>query len=1045
MIRNLTHYFFALIVLVSSALMYDAYTKRWLQPPEVLTIQVRERDIVPDDTLGDLFPDGAWQRGLCKRLQTADGELLFENWEQTSGDQWRLWPITLIVGRGTADQTNPEPIILKAVEGAEIRFAASLNMMSGDAPPIQRGRMIGEVEIHRPTVDPSKSPLLIRASNVSIDNRKVWTTDPITLTMGQTRMVGRDLTLHLAASATSSGGGGAASILDRMELIYLDELVIPLEANALSKSQAKLFPESRKPTAVNRPSDSGTMARINPILKSPASTPLTPVAAEAFLKLNCDGRVEYDFALDQLSLREHVVLQHHVPGVADDQFIADSLVLRFRDPQNRQITRSGPLDWLSHIDAQGSPAVIDLPSLESRIVADRIELDAIGGLLRAGGENGIEVRRGMVQAKLSQLAYQYDPAAPQVIGTIDTFGWGLVSLLDPESPLRELKWADSFKLQPVGAPQQGAFTNDMALRISGDVKARFSDGGDFRADAVDGVLRAVDAKETDTAFANQVTQPAARATLRPDRFQAVGNVRLNNSAVTAASELLAIFFVDEPLSGPNMIGGTGVSDDESQSNPANSGIRQWVAQPGSNSQPTAPVARPTPSVRGDKIAVKLHMNDDGVNVQDLSVAGNVKLIHSINAGGQMLPAELTGNELLLTREAGEDVLQLGSRPESPSRFDLGDGFFIGPQINIWPNDNIVRIEGAGQFQMPTAVLPQSLTGEGPGGLQWTQAPKCKWDGEMFFDGKTAVLTGGVDITAKLINQQEPWSVHMIGDQLELVFLDSLEIGNVQSLRGAAIQQVTLLQSETQPVLIQAEQFGADGVREARHVMQAPRLRLLPSGGGKLMGAGPGWVRSWMYSDSKGPLAMPDTEANDKGGSTKSRSLMGIHLVYHDSLQGDLVNKSLAFLRGVRVGVKPVADWVETFDAHQMDSISNGESTMDCDTLQITVAPGMENRPKVPGMTAPWELQARGGVLFRSRSEQGLVEGKAASAVYASQKDLFTIQGTPKRGATIRNTKPNGQQGPVLNMRTMSIRPKTLEFDMTMDSVISGKIPEAQNR
>ncbi len=1066
MLRNLAHYFFALVVLSSSALMYDAYAKRWLTPPVVETVAVKPRIIEAEDTNGDLFADGAWQRGLCKRLQTADGELLFQNWEQTSENQWKLWPITLIAGRGMSDRSNPEPIILEAAAGAEIRFAGSLDMMSGgDAPPIERGRMMGLVEIRRPTVDPTKSPLLIRASNVGIDNRKVWTTEPILLQMGQTRMVGRDLTLHLAASAGSDqGGGGAAAILDRMELIYLDELVIPLETNALAKTQKKQFgtafksieeqgvATSTNPIPTNSKKVGDNSRRAAGVVSSSATGVDSDRAAGAFLKVNCEGRVEYDFALDQLSLRDNVVLQHHVPGVADDQFTADSLELRFRDPQNRRIQRASPLDWLNFIDAQGSPAVIDLPSLDSRIVADRIELDAIGGLLRASGASGIEVRRGVVNAKLSQLAYQYDPTDPQVIGTVDTFGWGLVSLLDPELPIREFKWDDSFKLQPVGKPKSGELTNDLAVRVSGDVKARFSDGGDFRADSIDGILRAVSEKASTlpstTPFSNGVVQPKRRQTLRPDRFQAIGAVHLDNNAVAADTQRLVIFFVDEPepaaqlVDGAGMLGGAGSG---SQADGSASSLRQWVAQPGGDAQPSTPVARERPRVSGDEIAAKLRMNDDGISVKDLSVAGNVKLIHAIDAGGRSLPAELTGNELILTSEAGKDVLQLSSRPGSPSRFELGDGFFVGPQINIWPSDNIVRIEGAGQFQMPTAVLPQSLTGDGASRFVWTKAPNCKWNGEMIFDGKTAVLTEGVDITAELVNQNEPWSIHMIGDRLELEFWDSVQLQQVESMQGAAIQQVTLLQSETQPVLIQAEQFAADGVREARHVMQAPRLTLLPSGGGKLMGAGPGWVRSWMYADTSGPLAPPDDSGSNKVTSTGERRLTGLHLVYHQALRGDLATKSLAFLRGVRVGVKPVVDWQDTFDAYEMDSISNGESTIDCDSLHITVAPTVGNRPKLPGMTTPWELQARDGVKFRSRSEQGLIEGTADNAVYASQKDLFTIEGTPNRGARISKTSPNGEQGPVLNMRKMSIRPKTLEFDMTMDSVISGKLPAKTNR
>ncbi len=1138
MLRNFTHYLLALVVLSSAALVYNAYSKLWLQPPEFEKVAIADRESVPVDTMGDLFPTDAWQRGPCKRLQTTDGELLFEHWEQITENHWKLWPITLVIGRGMDDQQDPEPIILDAVEGAEIRFTESLNMMSANAPPIERGQMIGEVTIRRPTNDPTKSPLLIRTSDIGIDNRKIWTTKAIQLTMGETRMVGRDLTLHLATSAISGHGGSAASILDRMELIYLDELTIPLKNNALAKSQGKhidpILPASTLPASPAHRSSAGmslkslspggllpadlSTAELSPTdlsqegLLPPVAPPanhsltdseadaqhalttMTPVQpphtpsgqaagsppelsvpelsvpelnvpdlnapqanhtdssiethtvrrsaltpqAEAYLKINCDGRVEYDFALDQLSLRDRISLVHHVPGVGDDQFTCEVLELRFRDPDNRQLVRSGPLDWINHIEATGNPVVVDLPSLDCHITADQIEFDAIGGLLQVSGGAGVQIRRGMVAAKLSRLSYQYNPADPQGIGTIDTFGWGIVKLLDPDHPVREFKWSNSFKLQPIGQSTPGKLDSDVSVVVNGDVQARFSDGGDFRADTVDGVLRSVSVTQppNDPSVVHQPEKP--KQTFRPDWFRAIGDVHLDNQAVGADTQQLQLYFVDEP--NPNSQG-YDVVEGEQRSSP----LRQWVAQPNDQSQPTAPLARPRPSVTGDNIVAKLRINDAGISVIDLSVKGNVDLTHSIEASGRMLPANLTGNELRLTSEAGRDVLQLSSRPDQPSRFELGDGFFVGPRIDIWPSDNIVRIDGGGKFLMPTAILPQSLAANQVNQIRWTQAPKCMWNGQMVFDGKTAVLTGGVDITASMVNQDQPWSIHMIGDRLEVELLEQIEIGQMQSLRSAAIQQVTLLQSQTQPVLIQAEQFAADGVREGRHVLQAARLSLLPSGDGKLIGVGPGWYRAWMYADNKGPFTPLDKKEVPRSGPTSDRSLMGVHLIYHQAMQGDLINKSLSFLREVRVGVKQVRHWSDTFDANEMDAISSGESTIDCDALQISIAPTNPNLPKIPGLSTPWEVQARDGVVFRTRSDDGLVVGTADRAVYSSQKEIFSIFGSPNRGAVVQRTDPNGQPGPRIEMEKMLINPKTLEFNIEMQNASSGRLPSQLQR
>ena len=989
MMQKVFHYCVALTALATMAFGYDAGAKHYLKPPVVAKVQPAPPEPVKlDGTFSDLFPDHAWQRGVCKRLQTPDGVLLFKQWKQIEGDQWKLWPVTLVVGRGMAEKQDRDPIILNAEQGAEIRFTESLDVLSGGAPPIQRGRMMGLVEIRRPSSDPKSRPVLIRTTNVGIDSSKVWTTEPIHMRVGEATMIGRDLTLHLATPTGRAGqASGTASVLDRMELIYLDKLEIPLVEGPLWESQVE---------------------------SSPQGTPFSP-KYPAKLAIQCGGSVEYDFAIDQLSLRESVALIHSVPGRPDDRFDCDSLELQLKDPSNRSINRGGPTDWLDRIVANGSPAIVNLPSFDCRIAAERIDFDAVGGLLRADGRGGVEIKRGPFHALLSQFAYQYNPQMPDAMGTIDAFGVGQISVDDPEIPVRRITWRDQFRVQPLGTATVDSINTDLGMWIDGEIVANFVDGGEFKANAMEGWLKPY-------LQAARVPNKKPKQTFRPHAFQATGNVIIDSSAASVSTQQLTLHFVDEAEPVPAMI-------EDSDTVPVKNPLRQWVQQPGANSKTVSPVAKQRPVVKGNRVAAVLRINAQGVSAKDLSVHDDVELIHTLNAGGQFLPAKLTGTKLRLVDDAGTDVIQLDSGPNKPSRFDLGDGFFVGPQISIWPSSNLVRIQGAGEFRMPTAVLPSALSGDDNEQIQWTRAPHCVWKGEMAFDGRTAILTDGVDITAALVNRGSPWALHMTGDRLEVVLLDDVQMRDAKSMRSAAIQQVTLLQSPTQPVIVRAERRGVDGALETRHVLHAPKLTLLPSGGGKLVGAGPGWYRSWMYAESKGPFSSRDKDSDDP---QKESTLMGLHLVYHAALKGDLANQTLDFLRGVRVGVRPVSDWQEVVDAEQMDSISRGDSTVDCDTLHVEVTPGLRNQPKIPGLKMPWEMQARGGVVFRTRSENGLLEGTASRAAYSSHKDLFMIEGAPNRGAVIRQVKANGQPGPEAVVTEATIRPRTLE-------VISSKV------
>ena len=351
-----------------------------------------------------------------------------------------------------------------------------------------------------------------------------------------------------------------------------------------------------------------------------------------------------------------------------------------------------------------------------------------------------------------------------------------------------------------------------------------------------------------------------------------------------------------------------------------------------------------------------------------------------------MPARLTGEQLRWRDGVGEDVLQLGSGVDAPARFELGDGYFVGPMIQVWPAENLIEINHAGEFRMPTAVLPSGLSGpvesSGNGGaagqgssspnITWTKAPHCRWNESMRFDGRTAVLSGGVTIEAELVHGREPWDLTLSGDQLHVTLSDEVRIEDVQTIRDASVQQIALIQSDERPVMVQADRRAADGVMEARHLLFARQLTLMPVSG-KLNGQGAGWYRTWMRPQSKGPLSSGSTKSRDA-----QRQLMGLHLTYHDLFEGDLSTRNLTFHHGVRVGVRNVQSWDQTFDVAQMDSLLMGDSTLDCDQLRVGVAqPYTDSSTRITG----WRS------LGNSKPMAASCSAHAAKRVYSKARQL----------------------------------------------------------
>ncbi len=193
MLIRMIHYLTALVALSATSIVYQNLVTPWMEPPQVEQIALAPRETVrTDPSLHALFPRGSWQRGECRQLQTSEMTLLFQNLEQESEDRIRLSPITVIVGHGMSGSKDGNPVIIEAAEGAEITFSRALNLLSSSsgAPPIERGRIKGDVHIHRRASE-TEQPFEIRTSNVGIRNRKVWTTESIDMRVGRRALSGQ--------------------------------------------------------------------------------------------------------------------------------------------------------------------------------------------------------------------------------------------------------------------------------------------------------------------------------------------------------------------------------------------------------------------------------------------------------------------------------------------------------------------------------------------------------------------------------------------------------------------------------------------------------------------------------------------------------------------------------------------------------------------------------------------------------------------------------------------------------------------------------------
>ncbi len=1037
--QRASDYFTSLAILVALAILYQTAADRWLVPPAMKSVPMAGQvSLRPRESLTDLFPQDAWQRGTCNQIQMRDAVLLFKNLTPGEDNLLTFSPVTVIYGRGLQADSATRPLIMEA-EKAELKFARSLDLeaMSSEAPPIESGNLIGNVRIRseRPPTNQGddrtrsdssgedETPIDIRTSYISIDRQKIWTTQPLTMSFGEARLSGRDLTLYLMEAATPQTRD-LGSILDRMELIYLDELVIPIGPSGHDESDESSVAATHK-------------GRPDPI---------------GLLRMTCSGGVAYDFALGELALHDSVSFRHQTSGQDDDQFDCNELTLLLRDPLNSDLPRTGPLDWISEVTAVGTaqePASLWMPGRLFGLVADRIHLDVSGGILEASNvvppagstfipavaKKAVTIRYAGIVAGLDKLTYRFDSAEPRRMGRLIAPGQGRIRIEQDRSPVRSLSWSQMLEIKPAatgtpvphstpigdastftrpglagsnssepspsGQNKQGDWTfefAEMQVNVDGDVHAALADGGSFAAGHVRCDLKP-----------STQTPDGEEQTLVPSGFVAKENVRMDTRAVRAQTDDLTLMFqekgADDVAADPTVVGGE-----------ADSPLRHWVMQP----RPTdvdqdaavrataEPIATKPPTIRGRQIIANLSLIDGSMTADDLSVRGGVQLTHAVRVGEKTLDALLRGDQLRWVNRAGADTISLFSGPYARARLDLGDGYFVGPAIHIRPSANVVEIDEAGEFQMPTEILPTGL-GQRPGetvtddagGLNWTSAPLCRFGGSMVFDGRAVVLDGGVTIDASLNHEATPWDMQLRGDRLVATLADAVKLRDMKTLRGASIHQLSLSRSGDQPVTVEAKSLDALGRPQTQHVLRAPILTFVPAEGGQLIGEGPGSYWAWAAGKIDAPgdrNGRPSVGGGESGSTPRPRTTVeaaqlfnrtaaddteiqaspldadeslpinGLHLTYYDKLVGSLQNQSLTFNRDIHIGVREVSGFGDPVDVMSMQQLADGQMTIRCDRLQLAVDPAGPDAG-LPG-TRPAGTRPRDASRFPSFTTDG---------------------------------------------------------------------------
>lgn len=1001
----------ALVVCLLAAWGYDvAIAPVLVGQKKISEIPIRAPSDVSDSKIAEFFKPGSWQRNSPKQIETEIGVLLFQDWQRLSDNRWKLSPVTLLLrsddsaapaSDGEVDMRRP--ILLEAPGGAEIEFAESLSVIDGSTPPVQGGHLIGNVQIiGPPTKSDGSDRLQINASDVRINGKKIWTTAPVRVQVGAAVAEGRDLTIALAGGGKipTQRSDSPLSVLNELTLIYLDRLHVPLP-------EGTLWPALPEVLAA----------------RPPGSIP--PAGVSGSLDIRCGGALRFDFATYTLSLSNQVTIEHRGPGLPVDVIRCPNLAIELEDPFGNSVAKPSPDRMIRRVRAFGGPVTLDAPTLLSRVSAELIDADFRSGVIRISSSRGIDIAHRAMQLMLSDFEYRFTPGQPTDLIQLKAAGEGRLIAHDPTMPFRSFGWQEQLRVTPEAEPNKYQLWMLQASAI-------LPDDGRIRTDSLGlGFTLLPEAPKGPKASAADEATDAGplKGRFRPESLVAKGNVLFDTREIYAKTEQLDLFIEQVTDDSP--------PEQQLRLNRASGeNLRLWTREPegsvaaaGTAPQPPGP-SQPRPHISGRTLSANILTDGKNAVAHEFSITEDVRIEHVLQSEQGPLPVVLTGRELIFVDGAEGRIVQVSG---FPAQIDIADGYFRGPMVQLRMGDNSLFMDRAGEFQMPTSVLAAA----GDSNFRWAAPPRCTWQGQMHFNGRTAQLMRDVKMTGAVTTLDEPtrWDLHVGCDLLEVSLASRINFSAPDASKQADVQKISFrgIDAGSNGVLLSAVQRDLRGNLMGSHQLQLPTLDVMPHQS-QLLGSGPGWYHMWSKPEvtDSGPLAT----------LSKTGGWLAAHLVYQEKIEGNFANKVLRFVRGVRVATSPVANEEQRIDARQIVEAQNGQAVLDCDQLEFSQTPSAHQFNLRGQSFGQWEAKAMSNVAFQGRNEKGLFRGTADRMGYIADKDLFVIEGVRNRPVELQRQYANGQSGGSFQAEILKFKPRTLEIiDLQIQNLNLGDLQQ----
>jgi hypothetical protein len=906
--------------------------------------------------LAAYFPPGSWELDNPAVWETDQTLLLFKTPKPLADGTVELRYCTLLYfprARGEADLTKARPIVMRASEGATLRFDEPIVLKTVDLSKrrLVGGHLRGLITIQRDQSQPGAGDdLLITTRDIELAGDRAFSPHPVHFRLGRSRGSGRDLEILLADDQGRPGGGFRTG---KVRTLLLKRDVI------------------------------AHLALDDPAFARPGSDRLRQDMSGSTLKITCQGPFEYDFDRAAASFHERVDVVRLSTGPSD---LLNCEVLTVYAEQGRKQPADPAAAAPSVASAAGSP---DLPIRRIEARGDPVTLRS--------PSRGIYVQcRGL----------EFLPIPGDPFGRLVGIGPGVMQGVAPGTPPSkyQIQWTSEMRFEPAESGQYVA-------SLHGGATVRVPNMGEVTAnDRLDAQGRLV---EQGRIFAwvtpLKETPPAAKQVVaaRPVSMQVPASppgVPADQGGQDTADEPGGKWQLERVLAQGNVI------VDVPQLNATTGKLEVWIERPPAAADPAPPQAVPPPggapqpdstpqsrqpasptqrfAVRAGGVQVKLVPNGEQLAVASLTLDKEAHL-QELSHGPDQRPMVVAGDRLHV---AGANTPETRVTVAGKLAHIAAGGLeLFGETIDLEKHTNRLWVDGAGHMHM---ALTQDLNGQP---LSAPQSAEVSWQGSMQFRSNTAIFERNVRVESQLQRLSTP--------KLEAVLDRAIDFSNPNAAAAPGgrdrlgnppnAPQLAFVRTHGEAFL-ESREVDPRGQNTSISQMKVFDLSINRTSG-DMHGVGPGWVRRVARENGEGALArlaMPGQNRPPQKPAPPRPGLIYLHVQFQKRLRGNLNQRTLTFGEPTKTVYAPVADWDAQPSAD--DPAQLGPEGMVLDATELTV----REMPARDRSSPAWfELVAQGNVLAEGAQFVAL----AHRATYSQDKDQLALEGDGRSPAEITYT------------------------------------------